>query len=301
MINVGLSEDGLYAYEGSGRYGHPVWPSPIVFRALLIENDDDWKRIPPPGTRLSLLFREDFFDPATRIRRGRLYDGTRHQPADWLLLPHPALGAQDERKAADNGGRASRMLETFDMYQGLNTKPRRGVGLVLALGTSDASSAWDIVAVERLFSGEDLLTLRARTNFGVLPEINLAAVPARALARLKTALTAVVDANFRESATAVVDRCRDAAQIAIWESLAHDDGDAPPVNMELAALCGKLEARPEPPRMLVTCGRLIAQLHARAKPTEQLRYGKQAPDESAAATAVGALGMILQELNWART
>lgn len=302
MISIGMTQDGLLVYEGSGRYGHPVWPSPVISRAHLIERESDWLRIPPQGTRLSLVFREDSFDPVTRVRRGRLYDGTRKQPDDWRVRPHPALGGEEERRSHRNGGEISVSLESFDAYQGFAEKPNRGRGLNIALGTSDAVSAWRIVAIERIFTGEDLLTLRARTSLGVFPDLIPGAIPAVALHRLETALAAAADAVFREGPTSIIDRCRDAAQVALAHWLANEENEDALITYEIARLCERLEAR-EPakvPKLLITTARLIAQMHARGKPVEQVRRKKTAPSEGDAETVVAALGSLLREIGWSK-
>ena len=54
----------------------PALPIPTVTQARLIECAEDWTKLPSasPDLWTSWIFREDTFDPATRTRRGRLYE-----------------------------------------------------------------------------------------------------------------------------------------------------------------------------------------------------------------------------------
>ena len=279
MPSLGITEDGLLVYEGQGRYGHPVWPNPVISRATLIESEADWLRI-PQSIRLSMIFREDSFDAVTRVRRGRLYDGTKNQPADWQVRPHPALGGEDERKAHRNGGNNPERLETFDSYRGLIERPNRGHGMLIALGTSDAVSVWQVIGVERIFTGEDLLTLKARSNLGVLPDLDSAKIPVDALPAVRAALAIAADAAFREGPTSVIDRCGEAAKVALGNWLSHSKPEGRFMEASLGKMYKHLEKSAESGhRLLIVATRMLAYLHARGKNEEQERYGHPAPVE----------------------
>ncbi|NJM44012.1 MAG: hypothetical protein HC858_08625 [Brachymonas sp.] len=79
---------------------------------------------------------------------------------------------------------------------------------LLALGTRDAHTLWRIVACERIVSGEDLLTLRARTSFGTLPDLDESKVPAAQLAKIKETLEKLAEAAYRSGPESIVDLAR---------------------------------------------------------------------------------------------
>lgn len=53
-----------------------VWPTPVVSIATLMASEADWETLPssPHHDNAKLIFREDSFDPVTRVRRGHLYE-----------------------------------------------------------------------------------------------------------------------------------------------------------------------------------------------------------------------------------
>lgn len=91
---IGIDRNTWLVYEGVSTYGHGIWPLPVISMATLIENEDGWKTLPtsPFQYETGSIFREDSYDPVTRIRRGRLYawDG-QMQPRDWYVQQHPGL------------------------------------------------------------------------------------------------------------------------------------------------------------------------------------------------------------------
>lgn len=298
MTSLGITEGGLLVYQGDGHHGHPIWPIPVISRATLIESDNDWKRLPPPGALYTLVFREDYFDAVSRIRRGRLYDPTPNQPADWQVTPHPAYAVMEEREA--NRGTVRRRLYSFQSNRSLIEKPNRGVGMMVALGNTEAVSAWKIVNVERLFSNEDLITLKARSNLGVLPDLDHTAIPAAALTRVQNAVAQAADAAFRERPASIIDRCKDAGAVALGHSLADAEGKIDFLGKDIGALYQHLEAKHGAPRMLTAVARVLGHLHSNAKPNEQHNHGRDPPGEGDAELAIAALSSLLRELRWAK-
>ena len=78
------------------------------------------------------------------------------------------------------------------------------------MGSTRAAFALRIVDCELTTSGDVMLTLKSVSSFGVLPELALDRVPERFREEVQRALDGILDAAFRESATTVVDRCKDA-------------------------------------------------------------------------------------------
>lgn len=177
---IGIDRNNWLIYEGTSLFGHGVWPTPVVTRATIVEGPEDWNKLPTSMhiDDAKLVFREDTFDPVTGLRRGRLYqwqDG-QAQPGTWHVHQHPAVF--EDVGYRDTAGRFRKDLLTYHDVQSFGTRLLSASGeLVIALGAGDAMSLWTVVQVERIASGQELLSLKARSSFGVLPEVDLAKVP----------------------------------------------------------------------------------------------------------------------------
>ena len=92
---IAIDRNTWLVYEGTSNYGHGLSPTPLVTRATFVGTPEEWSAVPAsPGlSEAKTIFREDYFDPATRIRRGRFYewrDGA-PQPDQWWVHRHPVL------------------------------------------------------------------------------------------------------------------------------------------------------------------------------------------------------------------
>ncbi len=94
LMHIGYEEDTGHVYEGEpGRPEYAVVPAPLLTQAKLFEGSEQAQELPRGLSidALRWLFREDSFDPVTRVRRGRLYEPfPGGQPADCLTQGHPA-------------------------------------------------------------------------------------------------------------------------------------------------------------------------------------------------------------------
>jgi hypothetical protein len=75
---LGIDERGRLYYEGEMMAGFGIWPAPIVTiaeaRMMGTGNLHSTRELSLSAS--SVVFREDAFDPVTRIRRGRFYKKT---------------------------------------------------------------------------------------------------------------------------------------------------------------------------------------------------------------------------------
>jgi len=265
---------------------------------LLIEADSDWSRISsvPTFGPLSFVFREDTFDAVTRVRRGRIYQAGNTQPVDWHVQTHPAYDFEVGQR--DHGSWLIKKLDTFHIYGQLATKARGNPNLVVAIGTGDAVSLWSIVSVERNFVGEDFVTLRARSTFGVLPALANSQIPRNSIERVSETVSKVADAAFRESSISVIDRCRDAAQVILGAWLAQQRRDPKLAVRDLSDLVKQTEKHHPDRVVLCSAAKILARLHARGKPNEQLKRKIRTPNDADAEVAIGLVGTILREVGW---
>lgn len=285
-------------YEGSAYYGHAIWPSPVISLATVIKSPEDWQRLPRSDDlgAASLVFREDFFDPVTRIRRGRFYVGPNQQPHEWHVQQHPAF--VDEVAPKDNQGYLRKFLYGFLPWSAFANP--RGVqeGSLIAIGVSDAYSLWRLIDIERISTREDLVTLRSRSTFGIVPEIDESALPPTGREKILETISKAVDIAYRGGPESVIDRCRDAAQAALgaWMSqeFKNEKWRIHDLGKQIEGLKGQNRA------VLENSVNILARLHARVKPNEQVKRTTRIPTEQDAECALSLLGMTLRELGWVR-
>src|ERR1039458_1115570 len=94
---IGGGQSGWFFFAADGTYGaRVVWPLPLLTPAKFISNMSlETKLVPEISSSLGIaeyLFREDAFDPVTRIRRERCSKRSQGaQPANWTLRKPPPL------------------------------------------------------------------------------------------------------------------------------------------------------------------------------------------------------------------
>lgn len=291
MINIGIDKNTGLLYELDGGIGRPVWPTPVITPAKFVFSSKEDVVAHESGNRFGYRFREDSYDPIARIRRGRFYKAGDQQPMQMLVAHHPGnpIAAIARDIHANNA-----MLETFygnpiyyQYIQKQNEMP------IVLLGAGDRFTSWAIVDVEAIESGEDLVTLKARSNFGVLPEFKDHAVTSDFSLRLRESIDYLRDEIHRSSPVSVIDRARDTATIALLAYFDLRNEHA----KDLGDLVNKL--RDEKKYIACDCGNIIAKLHARAKPNEQEKRALPKIREQDADLAVQCIGTLLCELGFA--
>lgn len=296
---IAIDQDHRLFYEGTGYYGHAVWPSPAISLATVIRTDTDWANL-PKGDDLGpakLVFREDSFDPVTRIRRGRFYVNPGTQPQDWHVQQHPAF--MDEIGARDRQGFLMKRLYGFSPWPVFHQLKGVEQKVLVALGISDTHTLWRIVGIERVSTREDLVTLRARTALGVLPEINESALPEGSRQKIIETVTKLVDTAYRARPESVIDRCRDAIQAALGAWMANEFREEKWRIEDLGKLIEKLNQPKDKKRAaLSSAATIVGRLHSRAKPNEQIRYDARIPTEKDAECAIELVGLVMRELGW---
>jgi hypothetical protein len=297
---IGIDPNTRLVYEGLNFHGHGLWPAPLLLRATLVLDEGDWSKVPTRGDlrEANCVFREDYFDPVTRIRRGRFYDtaGNRSQPDNWYVHKHPVI--PDDVGHQNHQGLFSKSLVTFTPMQRLGEVLQQARDPVVVLGAQPAVTPWCVLAVERAGNDEDVVTLKARLSFGFLPELLTDSIPQAGRQRVVQAVGKVVDAAHRQSGIALVDLCRAAATVVLAEWLAAAGEPAADVReLDLGKLVGKL---PQDVVLRRSAAEIVNRLHPRGKPNEQLRRGTRDVTESDGVLALEALGFLLRELEWAR-
>jgi hypothetical protein len=302
MSRMGFDRRTGLVYEGLEGPTSPVWPTPTLVQATLIESPADLLSLPGDfvTSPFHSMFVDQSFDPASRIRRGRLFQ--KFGGIGWESVrveAHPALNS-DMLKAANGNGRVSKELSVFMECTTLIQKQSRGEGMQLALGQRDSYSLWRILQTERIATGDVLVTLRAESAFGILPQLDKSKIHPGCVRGVEAALERVLSSAYRELPQSVVDQCRNAAVMVISRWMHVETGDADPIEQDLGHWIRAVKVKFGEQEMVALRSALeaINRLHPRGKDNEANKHQLRQVEDADAEFAVHALGFILREVKW---
>ncbi len=284
-------------YEGESLIVNVAWPNPILLTVNI--NPESGAIVKGSYDSSRLVFREDSFDPVTRIRRGRIYKHSNINSVVYLN-PHSVRTRHPDERIDDCG----RIFVNYGLSTFLSVNPLdKDIGIklnqVIEVGTKGATTRWRILAVEQSMSpGNYLLTLRALSYYGVLPEINVELLPENGREKVLETLEKVSENAHRAGPESVIDRCRDAAS-AIFGAYC-SKYDEKKMGKDLQNLINYLRNKEEEKGRvtLLNSAHTIARLHARAKPNEQIKYNPRLITERDGIYAIECLAMIIRELGY---
>jgi hypothetical protein len=303
MSRLGIDIETGMVYEGREGPTHPVWPTPPVCNATLIEVPSDVQKVPQSfaSSPFSWIFVETSFDFSARIRRGRLYQNFGNVSREVVQVEaHPAIHS-DLIKAANGSWRVSKNLTVYIECSSLLSHPNSGEGLRMMLGQADAASTWKIVQVERSIGSDIVITLRAESALGILPELDSSRINPASFGSVRSAYDRVLNAAYRELPTSVVDQCRNAAVVfvSVWmQGVTSSDA---PTQQDLGNWLKAIKKHFGDDQMLALRSALeiINKLHPRGKDNERNKMALRTVDENDATFAVHALAFVLREIGWA--
>lgn len=243
-----------------------------------------------------IIFREDSFDHVTRVRRGRLYIGGPRGDASWPEGRVDSGFYHPYHRPAP--GQSWTPDASYTAWQP-QVKPDSLHGQVVWVGDLGFETAWRVIDIERTMIGHLLLTLRAISLVGVLPElattitnksgINVDAKPVR------EALDSLVDALHKQQPTPIVDVARETARVILSAWSSPDTYGA-----DLGEVIKKL---PDEKRLAIWASSIVNRLHPRGKSAE--REAQKSRGEilrpvltEDAETSVHLVGLLLREVGW---
>lgn len=303
MARIGFDRRTGLVYEGREGATSPVWPTPVLVQATLIETPKDLLSLPGEFemSPYHWMFVDQSFDAASRIRRGRLFQ--KFGNVGWesvCVEAHPALSS-DMLNIANNNGRVHKELSMFAECTELLQKPNRGEGMQLALGQMYGHSLWRILQTERIASGDVLITLRAESAFGILPQVDKSKIHPNYVRGVEAALDRVLNSAYRELPQSVVDHCRNAAVTVISRWMHVETGNIEPTEQDLGHWINTIKRNYGEQEMTALRSALetINRLHPRGKDNEANKYQLRPIEDADAEYAVHALGFVLREIKWA--
>jgi len=295
-MDLAIDENRNIIFEGSGSYGHALFPTPLVSQANIVSPSENPEKYAPPAslTECKYIFREDSYDPVTRIRRGRFYNFRSTQ--SWYVRPHPAaIFSTTDQKENEQRPRYCQIFSHTSLWSQFI---RQGdVRPLVILGSKDRFTLWRILSIETNISGEELVVLKGRHVFGALPDVEKERIPAERREKVLACLDKLQEDIFRASPASVIDRARDAASSILRAHLGDDpslkvDADLDPLVKKIRSMGGLANVG--------NAGDIVRILHSRAKPSVQEKIPdlRQAHEQDAE-FAVQCVGSILCDLGWA--
>lgn len=241
--------------------------------------------------RNEVVFREDTFDPVTRIRRGRLYVEMDGDPNCW------------DQVTVDNGNTYNwgnlHPTASYEPWKPDN-KIKKIDGRIIQIGMDGFETKWRIVGIEKIFIGHILLTLRANSLLGVIPELASAITDKDGNAvdpkPVQESLDALIDAFHRQQPIPTVDMARETARVILrWWCGGEVEQDD---------LTDAIKGIPSDQCMPQWASKILARLHPRGKSAEQERQAAKGKPlrpvvEEDAQCAVELVGLLLREIGWA--
>lgn len=303
MSRLGIEYQNGLIYEGRDNPSNLAVPTPIVSQCALIESPADLGKLPRGlGTDpFRWIFREDSFDPVSRVRRGRLFQhfaGTTRETV--FVVAHPYQLSDMNQIRPD--GRLPKEMMVFIHCTQLVTRSDRGEGLQLAIGEASAYSLWRILQTEQTVSQDVLVTLRAESAYGVLPSLDLAQIPEAGRQAVTEAYDRVMNVAYRDSPTSVVDQCRNLCAVLIGRWLHHLTGDGKSLHDDLGGCISAVRNHfgDKGQRLVRAALETVNLLHPRGKDNERERYNLRAVSNADAELALHATGFVIREIGWGR-
>lgn len=295
MECLGINPYDGTVYEGRLNCGFRTQPPPVLLPVQFVGHSTECTWGQAVADYAPVLFREDSFDPVTRIRRGRVFTfyGS-SQPVEWDIQD-PLRNDLPTRRFGGGFSQYLRVVQYGRSSLGfLRSGAARQGRLMAILGSEPFLSVWTVLDVETSAHGTPILTLKARRSFGTLPDLDPNRVPEDIRDALGQALEKVEASEHRLGAEAVIDRCRDALSVV----LGHACGDR---TLDLGPAIKKLEQVQSRPTVLaIWAGQIVARFHSRAKPNEQEKHASRDVTEDDAQLALSCLGLVLREQGWAK-
>lgn len=301
MSRLGIEHDHGLVYEGTDNPSHLTVPAPIISQCVLIESPSTLNDL--PGGMLSdpfrWIFREDSFDPVSRVRRGRLFQPfERANRVSYFVEVHPNLLSDSRRRTED--GRVQKELNVFIHCTELLGRANRGEGLQLAIGNAQAHSLWRILQTEQTVSQDVLVTLRAESAFGVLPALNIDQAPDETRKSVSDAYERVMQVAYRDSPTSVVDQCRNLCAVVSARWLYTLTGNRAMLEEDLGDCITAVKKHfgEKEQRLIRASLETVNLLHPRGKDNERERHKLREVSKEDAELALHATGFVITELGW---
>ena len=276
-------------YEGNDNNLRIMNPRPMVLPLVVMGNSNQ-----EVG---SIVFIEDYFNSAARIRRGRVYiPGIQNSWYKGMISPLPPIF-----RAQSTANQNVNQVKVQVSYMSLNSSVMP-TGTEVLLGRKGSQSSWSVVLAEQDLSSGLVLTLKAKTFFGVLPDVDASALPDNNRQDILYALDAVVETASTQAPQAAVE----ASKNAVYELvLAKYPQSITRVADELGVmakwLCNNVDEHGNKMQSRGTAVDIVNKLHSRGKANAAKARNTRPLSLEDANLAVSAVAFLLQDFGWAES
>jgi len=295
---LGVNDNYGLVFEGHNSYGaNLVWPSPILTPAIFLDSTAKEFSATDVGHPVKYYFREDAFDPVSRIRRGRFYKYTGSTGANWWVLPSSQVTIP--RSQVDQNGMLH--ISVADYISCAISAELHNLNIphpVAVLGKGKSSTLWAIINIETGFTGEEMVTLKARQSLGALPELDIGKLQELKGNNIQEALQTLEDDYHLASPESVVDRANEAAT-RVLNTFLEIKGLRSQNSLHKAITeAGKLEQQ-DKKEIVRNAADIVRLLHGRTKYSVQREKNTREVREQDAELAMQCIGVMLCDLGWA--
>lgn len=296
---IGVDEGRGLVFEGDSYCGaHLVWPVPVMTPAQFLDSSAKEFAGIQAGRIVTYYFREDMFDPVSRVRRGRFYKFANTTGANWQVLPSPHVSIPYTTKGKDGLFQVHSLSDYHPCTLSGELNNLSIAHAVVALGKEKSSTIWSIIHVETGFTGEELVTLKARQSLGALPELTFAKLPVQNGSSVQEALQTLEDDYHLASPESVVDRANEAATRILNAYLESKGSSSQNSLFKVIKTAGDLEQK-DKKEVARNAADIVRLLHGRTKYAVQQDKSVRSVREQDAELAVHCIGVMLCDLEWA--
>lgn len=205
----------------------------------------------------SFVFFEDYFDPITRIKRGRIFKKNIEGPQSLDLKPSSTGGIYEESMEGHKGAR----VREYKPYK-LSSEYKEISELFIELGYGEISNRWQIIQIDGIHTQEQVVTLKNVTGFFDIPALDEIKVPEYHYKKIIEEYSVLINERYTAPET-VVDHCRDVMCRLLIARLKNKK------QPDLGELINQLNVKFKNSYEVVkNCASIIARLHPRRKPNE---------------------------------
>lgn len=293
MRELGIDPHQGIVYEGTTNFGARILNRPSLIPIVFPESPEYSESEEIQGFA-KVIFREDSFDPITKIRRGRVYNGRGYsQPNEWWINDPLRTDIVPEQVGHRQMQKIRLQTYQIDALADLcrHRRPRNAM-----LGREPFTTLWRILDIEASAQREPVLTLKSFRSFGDVPNLVEANVPAESFLKLSQYLEMVENSANRLTPNDVADRCRDALSI-VFGNLCKN----PKLDLAQSIEKYRNSKTNTQPNLVTHCGNVVARLHAKGKPSVQAQHNVSGLQEEHAQLSLRCLYVVLTELGWAST
>ena len=306
MMKIGFDRNSHTFYEGFSnlRGARPLSPGVTFTQATFVHNPDKGLDEVPDGigpSEYELLFREDSFDPVTKIRRGRFYspDISESNPTRTLVLPLPGL--ESEANRASGILAVKKDLRIFKEERIRSKFAKSSTWPLVVLGWKSSPTFWRILQIENISTGEELVYLRARNSLGILPELDFTknSISLGDQNEISNKYELLVNDLHVSTAQSIVDHCRDVAEVLLRSKIRQKDSSFN--GGELDSLIKRFsEKYPDDFRLISHYSNIIRQFHQRRKTALQDKSNVRPILEEDAELTVNCISSMIRDLGLAK-